>query len=88
MLKLMSHRRRLLRKNMYRAPHRRHSENIILERGYPKNYNRSIEDSSIKSKKKTKRVNKGYKMSYRYKYYNNPHIDEDKKTEESDEIDS
>lgn len=84
----MGHRRRLLRKNMYRSPHRRHSGNIRPGKGDSKKYNKPIGEPAIKVKKKHKHVNNGYKMSYRYKYYNISDIDEDEKTEESDEIDS
>ncbi len=74
---------------MYRAPHTRHNENIISRKGHPKKYNKPIEEPTIKFKKKHKHVNNGYKMSYRYKYYKNESIvEEDEKTEESEEIDS
>lgn len=69
---------------MYRAPHTRHSENI-LSGTHPKKHNKPHEKPAIKFRKKPKRRTAGgYKMSYRYKYYNNPSIvEEDEETEES-----
>lgn len=82
MLKLMSHRRRLLRKNMYKAPHSRHKQQL-LSGGHPKKYNKPHEKPPFKFRKKpVRRVNKGYKMSYRYKYYNTPDIVEEEETAE------
>ena len=70
---------------MYRSPHKRHGVNGKLERKYSKNNQKPIENPDFKVMKKPRRVNKGYKMSYRYKYYMNQPEDE---TEDSDEIDS
>ncbi|MDO5849491.1 MAG: hypothetical protein Q4P18_08140 [Methanobrevibacter sp.] len=83
MLKVMSHRRRLLRKNMYKAPHTRHEKNI-MSGSHIKKHNKPKERPNFKFKKKpVRRVNKGYKMSYRYKYYNNDVVEEDENVEES-----
>lgn len=70
---------------MYIAPHTRHSRNI-LSGGHYKKHNKPVEETPFKFKKKpVRRTNKGYKMSYRYKYYNILDIEEDENNEESEE---
>ena len=80
MIRLVSGRRRLLRKRMYRAPHQRQKgsyfrENKNLNKSYQKEY---LNKEKILKKRRPKReVISGFKMSYRYKYYNNDIIEED-----------
>ena len=79
-IRLVSGRRRLLRKRMYRAPHQRQKgsyfrENKNLNKSYQKEY---LNKEKILKKRRPKReVMSGFKMSYRYKYYNNDIIEED-----------
>ena len=79
-IRLVSGRRRLLRKRMYRAPHQRQKgsyfrENKNLNKSYQKEY---LNKEKILKKRRPKReVISGFKMSYRYKYYNNDIIEED-----------
>lgn len=79
-LKLISNRRRLLRKKMYRAPHQRQRgnyfrENKNLNKSYQKEY---VNTEKILKKRRPKReAVSGFKMSYRYKYFNNDIIEED-----------
>lgn len=73
---------------MYKAPHSRHDKNLI-EKPSPKKYNKPNEEPNFKFKKKpVRRVNKGYKMSYRYKYYNQNNIVEDEDVEMDESFDS
>ena len=84
-LKLVSGRRRLIRKNMYRAPHERENRNTYFREN--KKLNKSFQDEFVNTERIfTKRRPKreavsGFKMSYRYKYYNQ----EDQEEEEEDE---
>lgn len=83
MIRLVTGRRRLLRKRMYKAPHKRDRKTYVRE-------NKSLskpfqEDYKNKERVFTKRRPKreaisGFKMSYRYKYYN-----QEKPEEEDDE---
>ena len=89
MLRRATTRRRLLRKNMYRAPHSRHRiseykrENKNLVKPHQEKF-REMNGPNIKRKKRPKReVLSGFKMSYRYKYYQIDKIEEDE--EELDE---
>ena len=65
---------------MYRAPHQRQRwnyfrENKNLNKSYQKEY---LNKEKILKKRRPKReVISGFKMSYRYKYYNNDIIEED-----------
>lgn len=81
----MSDRRRILRRKTYKSPHSRHIKNLMSGAHYKK-YNKPHDKPDFKFKKKpVRRVNNGYKMSYRYKYYNQNNIveDEDIELEES-----
>lgn len=79
--------RRLLRKRMYKSPHVRH-KNATYHRenkSFVKIHQNKFKDMNglnIKSKRRPQReVLDGFKMSYRYKYYNRDIVEE---TEESD----
>ncbi|MDO5823286.1 hypothetical protein [Methanobrevibacter sp.] len=88
MLRRVTSGRRLLRKKMYKAPHNRHKNTIYYREN--KNYNKvhqkefkDMNGPNIKRKRRPKReVIEGFKMSYRYKYYNNDIVEE---TDESEE---
>lgn len=87
MLRRVTTRRRLLRKNMYRAPHSRHRnseykrENKNLVKPHQEKF-REMNGPNIKRKKRPKReVISGFKMSYRYKYY---HIDDQEEENEEE----
>ena len=67
--------RRLLRKRMYRAPHSRHRisqykrENKSLVKPHQEKF-KEMNGPNIPRKRRPKReVMSGFKMSYRYKYY-------------------
>ena len=86
MLKVMSHRRRLLRKNMYKSPHERNRNSLGNKRHFKK-FNKPHNVPNIRFKKKNPKIdNKGYKMSYRFKYSAQDSIivDEDVSIEESE----
>ena len=75
--------RRLLRKKIYRAPHSRHRisqyyrENKNLAKPHQEKF-REISSPQIKRKRRPKReAVEGFKMSYRYKYYQNDNIEEE-----------
>ncbi|WP_405314836.1 hypothetical protein [Methanobrevibacter sp.] len=75
MIRRVTTSRRLLRKRMYRAPHSRHRisqykrENKNLAKPHQEKF-REMNGPNIKRKKRPKReVISGFKMSYRYKYY-------------------
>ena len=72
---------------MYKAPHSRHRisqyyrENKNLLKPHQDKF-KEMNGPNIKTKKRPKReVEKGFKMSYRYKYYNNPDETEDNEKE-------
>ncbi|WP_458406483.1 hypothetical protein [Methanobrevibacter sp.] len=84
MLRRVTSNRRLLRKRMYKAPHSRHR----ISQYYRENKNKAkphqekfkdMNGPNIKPRRRPKReVIEGFKMSYRYKYYqNNSKIDEE-----------
>ncbi len=87
MLRRITSNRRLLRKRMYRAPHNRHRNSTYYREN--KNLAKPFQDSfkemngpNIKRKRRPKReVQKGFKMSYRYKYYLQDEIVEDEEEE-------
>ena len=85
-LKLVSGRRRLIRKNMYRAPHERENRNTYFREN--KKLNKSFQDEFVNTERIfTKRRPKreavsGFKMSYRYKYYNQEYQEEEEEDEE------
>jgi hypothetical protein len=69
---------------MYRAPHQRQRgnyfrENKNLNKSYQKEY---VNTEKIPKKRRPKReAMSGFKMSYRYKYFNNDIIEEDEEDE-------
>ena len=88
MLRRVTTSRRLLRKNMYRAPHSRHRisqykrENKNLSKPHQEEF-RQMNGPNIKRRRRPKReVITGFKMSYRYKYYNQDEPEEEKEEEE------
>ena len=80
MIRLVTGRRRLLRKRMYKAPHKRkrseyHRENKSLKKPFQKDYTNK---EGVYTKRRPKReVISGFKMSYRYKYYNQEEDEDD-----------
>jgi hypothetical protein len=79
--------RRLLRKRIYRAPHSRHRisqykrENKNLAKPHQEKF-REMNGPNIKRKRRPKReVISGFKMSYRYKYYQQDNVDENEEEE-------
>ena len=91
MLRRVTSSRRLLRKRMYKAPHSRHR----ISQYYRENKNkakphqekfREMNGPRIKTRRRPKReVIEGFKMSYRYKYYQNNNVEEENDEEELDE---
>ena len=83
MIRRLTTSRRLLRKRMYKSPHSRHRiskyyrENQNLAKPHQEKF-KEMNGPNIKRKRRPKReVQSGFKMSYRYKYY--------QKNEENDE---
>ena len=76
---------------MYKAPHSRHR----ISQYYRENKNkakphqekfREMNGPRIKTRRRPKReVIEGFKMSYRYKYYQNNNVEEENDEEELDE---
>ena len=68
---------------MYNSPHKRHRHSTYYRenRNQAKPYQEKFKNMNgpqIKRKKRPKReVISGFKMSYRYKYYNNDIVEED-----------
>ncbi|MDO5814812.1 MAG: hypothetical protein Q4Q18_04170 [Methanobrevibacter sp.] len=82
MIRRITTSRRLLRKRMYRSPHSRHRisqykrENKNLSKPHQEKF-REMNGPNIKRKRRPKReVISGFKMSYRYKYYQNDNEEE------------
>ena len=92
MLRRVSSNRRLLRKKIYKAPHTRNRNSTYYRenRNLVKSHQEAFKDlngPNIKRKRRPKReVQKGFKMSYRYKYYMKEDIVEE--DEEELEMDS
>lgn len=87
MIRRVTTSRRLLRKRMYRAPHSRHRisqykrENKNLAKPHQEKF-REMNGPNIKRKRRPKReVISGFKMSYRYKYYQQDNVDENEEEE-------
>ncbi|MEE1336228.1 hypothetical protein [Methanobrevibacter sp.] len=87
MIRRVTTSRRLLRKKMYRSPHSRHRiseykrENKNLAKPHQEKF-REMNGPNIKRKKRPKReVISGFKMSYRYKYYQQDNVDENEEEE-------
>ncbi len=85
-IRLLTNRRRLIRKKIYRSPHERnrqnryHRENKKLNKDFQSGY---INQEKIFTKRRPKReVISGFKMSYRYKYYNQEELEEEEDEEE------
>ncbi len=89
-LRRVSSSRRLLRKKMYKAPHTRHRNSRYFRenKNFVKHYQDEYKDAHapvIRRKRRPKReVIKGFKMSYRYKYYVDDVVEEE--DEELDEL--
>ncbi len=79
-IKLVTNRRRLLRKRMYKGPHQRNRQEYYREN---KNFKKPFQEEytnkeRIHTKRRPKReVMSGFKMSYRYKYYNQENQEEE-----------
>ncbi|WP_407453871.1 hypothetical protein [Methanobrevibacter sp.] len=91
MLRRISSSRRLLRKRTYKAPHTRHRnstyyrENKSLTKAHQDNF-KNMNGPNIRRKRRPKReVISGFKMSYRYKYYQDDIVEEDEMEEELEE---
>ena len=87
MIRRVTTSRRLLRKRIYRAPHSRHRisqykrENKNLAKPHQEKF-REMNGPNIKRKRRPKReVISGFKMSYRYKYYQQENVDENEEEE-------
>ncbi len=87
MIRRVTTSRRLLRKRMYRAPHSRHRisqykrENKNLAKPHQEKF-REMNGPNIKRKRRPKReVISGFKMSYRYKYYQQENVEENEEEE-------
>ncbi len=87
MIRRVTTSRRLLRKRIYRAPHSRHRisqykrENKNLAKPHQEKF-REMNGPNIKRKRRPKReVLSGFKMSYRYKYYQQDNVDENEEEE-------
>ena len=87
MIRRVTTSRRLLRKRIYRAPHSRHRisqykrENKNLAKPHQEKF-REMNGPNIKRKRRPKReVISGFKMSYRYKYYQQDNVDENEEEE-------
>lgn len=90
-LRRVSSNRRLLRKRIYKSPHSRHRnslyyrENKNQAKPHQEEY-RTSHAPVVKRKRRPKReVINGFKMSYRYKYYNDDVVEEDEIEEDLDE---
>ncbi|MBQ6100140.1 MAG: hypothetical protein IJL02_09830 [Methanobrevibacter sp.] len=87
MIRRVTSNRRLLRKRMYRAPHTRHKNSTYYRenKSQAKPFQNSFKDMNgpnIKRKRRPKReVVSGFKMAYRYKYYNDDSIIEEDEEE-------
>ena len=91
MLRRVTTTRRLLRKRMYKPPHSRHRtsqysrENKNLVKPHQEKF-RQMNGPNIKRKRRPKReVISGFKMSYRYKYYQNKDVEEENEEESQSE---
>lgn len=83
MIRRVTTSRRLLRKRIYRAPHSRHRintyfrENKNLVKTHQEKF-KEMNGPRIKRKRRPKReVTSGFKMSYRYKYYQIDIVDDE-----------
>ncbi len=83
MIRIVTSGRRLLRKRMYKAPHTRHKnaryyrENKNLVKAHQNKF-KDRNGPNIRRKRRPKReALSGFKMSYRYKYYQKDLIEEE-----------
>ncbi|MBR3113804.1 MAG: hypothetical protein IKH29_08890 [Methanobrevibacter sp.] len=83
MIRIVTTGRRLLRKRMYNSPHKRHRnaryyrENKNLVKAHQEKF-KDMNGPRIRRKRRPKReVVSGFKMSYRYKYYQKDLIEEE-----------
>ena len=81
--------RRLLRKKIYKAPHSRHRhntyyrENKNLVKAHQEKF-RDMNGPGIKRKRRPKReADKGFKMSYRYRYLKDDIVEDEEESEDS-----
>lgn len=87
MIRRVTTSRRLLRKRIYRAPHSRHRINTYYRenKNLVKAHQQKFKDRNgpnIRRKRRPKReVDSGFKMSYRYKYYQIDIIDDETEEE-------
>ncbi len=87
-IRRVTSKRRLLRKRVYRAPHTRHRNSTYYREN--KNLAKPFQDPfkdrngpHIQRKRRPKReADRGFKMSYRFKYYLDDDIIEEDETEE------
>lgn len=73
-IKLINHRRRLLHKRFYKAPHKRHkNDNLILTKAEKIKINKekklAAKNRSNKKKAKKKPKRDGLRLPYKFKYY-------------------
>ena len=82
-IRIVTSGRRLLRKRMYKPPHNRHRtpryyrENKNLVKAHQNQF-KDMNGPNIRRKRRPKReVASGFKMSYRYRYYQSDLIEEE-----------
>lgn len=91
MLRFVTNRRRLLRKGVYKynrvrtrqQQFMRENKNLVKAHQNPKKEVSAIKRRKLRPKREAE---KGFKMSYRYKYYSNFYIVDDEEMEEEDEL--
>lgn len=91
MLRFVTTRRRLLRKGVYKynrvrtrqQQYVRENKNLVKSHQNPK---KEISATKRRKLRPKREAEKGFKMSYRYKYYNNFHIIDDEEIEEKDDL--
>lgn len=90
-IRRLSGRKRLINKRMFKAPHTRQKETTYFRenRNLVKSHQKKFKDMNgpnIRRKRRPKReVIGGFKMSYRYKYYQDNIVEEDEIEEELEE---
>ena len=91
MIRRVTSSRRLLRKRVYKAPHTRHRNSTYFRenKNRVKPHQDKFKDMNgpkIRRKRRPKReAMSGFKMSYRYKYYQYDIVEEDEIEEELEE---
>ena len=79
-IRLLTGRRRLLRKRMYKSPHERHrSFGLRGNKNLNKNYQNEFKNKEkiFKKRRPKREAVSGFKMSYRYKLFNEEDEEED-----------